>query len=99
MGDGLDLNLPMTLGCLWAIFCTDLVQDLEYQVRPYEVVPGQTEAVVKESVEYLYEVFRNRPPTRPRSRSLLAPHHAVLRPGDAARCTGSSPRSRSTACA
>src|SRR5882762_2130283 len=62
MGDGLDLNLPMTLGCLWGIFCTDLVQDLEYQVRPYEVVPGQTDAVVKESVEYLYEIFRNRPP-------------------------------------
>src|SRR3989449_7430141 len=62
MGDGLDLNLPITLGCLWAIFCTDLVQDLEYQVRPYEVVPGQTDAVVKESVEYLYEIFRTRPP-------------------------------------
>ncbi len=62
MGDGLDLNLPMTLGCLWGIFCTDLVQDLEYQVRPYEVVPGQTDAVVKESVEYLYEIFRDRPP-------------------------------------
>jgi len=61
MGDGLDLNLGMTLGCLWGIFCTDLVQDLEYQVRPYEVLPGQTEAVVKESIEYLYEVFRRRP--------------------------------------
>src|SRR6267142_318802 len=45
MGDGLDFNLPITLGCLWAIFCTDLVQDLEYQVRPYEVVPGSTDAV------------------------------------------------------
>jgi predicted nucleotide-binding protein (sugar kinase/HSP70/actin superfamily) len=51
----------MTLGCLWGIFCTDLVQDLEYQVRPYEVVPGQTNAVVKESVDYLFDVFRNRP--------------------------------------
>src|SRR5713226_517933 len=61
MGDGLDLNLPMTLGCLWGIFCTDLVQDLEYQVRPYEVVPGQTDAVVKESIDYLFDVFRNRP--------------------------------------
>ena len=40
MGDGFDINLPVTLGCLWAIFTTDLVQDLEYQVRPYEVVPG-----------------------------------------------------------
>jgi hypothetical protein len=61
MGDGLDLNLPVPLGCLWAIFCTDLVQDLEYQVRPFEVVPGQTEAVVKESIELLYQAFRNRP--------------------------------------
>src|SRR5437879_11658832 len=65
MGDGLDLNLPMTLGCLWGIFCTDLVQDLEYQVRPYEVLPGQTEAVVKEGAEYRYTVFRDRPAARP----------------------------------
>jgi predicted nucleotide-binding protein (sugar kinase/HSP70/actin superfamily) len=65
MGDGLDLNLPMTLGCLWAIFCTDLLQDLEYQVRPYEVTPGQTDAVVKECVEYLYDVFRKRPARGP----------------------------------
>src|SRR5499433_3683366 len=61
MGDGLEFKLPITLGCLWAIFCTDLVQDLEYQVRPYEVVPGSTDAVVKESVDYLFETFRNRP--------------------------------------
>jgi hypothetical protein len=66
MGDGLDLNLPMTLGCLWGIFCTDLVQDLEYQVRPYEVRPGQTAAVVQESVEHLYQVFRSRPALSPK---------------------------------
>jgi len=65
MGDGIDLNLPMTLGCLWGIFCTDLLQDLEYQVRPYEVTPGQTDAVVKESVELLYDRFRHRPPRGP----------------------------------
>jgi predicted nucleotide-binding protein (sugar kinase/HSP70/actin superfamily) len=61
MGGGLGLDTPMTFGCLWAIFCTDLLQDLEYQVRPYEVVAGQTDAVVKESVEHLYDVFRQRP--------------------------------------
>jgi predicted nucleotide-binding protein (sugar kinase/HSP70/actin superfamily) len=61
LGDGVDLNLPITLGCLWAIFCADLVQDLEYQVRPYEVTPGQTDAVVRESVDHLYELFRWRP--------------------------------------
>jgi predicted nucleotide-binding protein (sugar kinase/HSP70/actin superfamily) len=65
MGDGIDLNLPMTLGSLWGIFCTDLVQDLEYQVRPYEMVPGQTDAVVKESIEHLYQAFRNRPKRGP----------------------------------
>src|SRR5437588_12415133 len=54
MGDGLDLNLPLTLGLVWAIFGTDLVQDLEYQVRPYEAVPGSTEAVVKDSIEHLF---------------------------------------------
>jgi predicted nucleotide-binding protein (sugar kinase/HSP70/actin superfamily) len=61
MGDGLDFNLPITLGCLWAIFCADLVQDLEYQVRPYEVETGRTDAVVRESMDYLFEVFRDRP--------------------------------------
>ena len=65
MGDGLDLNLPLTLGLLWGIFVTDLVQDLEYQVRPYEVVPGATDAVVKDSIEYLYGVFRDRPKHSP----------------------------------
>ena len=61
MGDGLDLSLSFTLGALWGIFCTDLVQDLEYQVRPYEVVPGQTDQVVRESIDYLCEVFTRRP--------------------------------------
>jgi predicted nucleotide-binding protein (sugar kinase/HSP70/actin superfamily) len=60
-GDGLELNLPLTLGALWAIFCTDLVQALEYQVRPYEVERGQTDAAVKESVDILADAFRRRP--------------------------------------
>ena len=61
MGDGLDFNLPITFGCLGAIFCADLVQDLEYQVRPYEVEAGRTSAVVRESMDYLFEAFKNRP--------------------------------------
>ena len=51
-GGGLDLNLPFTLGAIWAVILGDLIQDLEYQIRPYEVNPGETEQVVKESVEY-----------------------------------------------
>ena len=60
-GGGLDINMNMSLGIIWGILCGDMMTDLEYMIRPYEVNPGQTELVLRESVEYLYEVFRNRP--------------------------------------
>jgi len=60
-GGGLELNLPFTLGAVWGIVITDVVQDLEYQLRPYEVRTGDTQKAARESVEYLYEVFRKRP--------------------------------------
>jgi predicted nucleotide-binding protein (sugar kinase/HSP70/actin superfamily) len=60
-GGGLEVNMPFTIGALWAVLCADLVQDLEYQTRPYEVEKGRTDAVVRESIDYLCEVFRNRP--------------------------------------
>ncbi len=60
-GGGLDLNMPFTLGAVWAIVLADIIQDMEYQTRPYEVRPGETERVTRECVEYLHEVFRNRP--------------------------------------
>src|SRR5499427_1951637 len=60
-GGGLELNLPLTLGAVWAIVLTDVVQDLEYQIRPYELRKGEVEKAARESVEYLHEVFRKRP--------------------------------------
>ncbi len=60
-GGGLDLNLPFTLGAVWAVVLADVVQDLEYRTRPYEVNRGETDRVSRESVEYLYEAFRRRP--------------------------------------
>jgi predicted nucleotide-binding protein (sugar kinase/HSP70/actin superfamily) len=60
-GNGLEINLPFTMGAIWAILCTDVLQDLEYQIRPYEVIPGRTDQVAKESVECLYDAFRKRP--------------------------------------
>jgi predicted nucleotide-binding protein (sugar kinase/HSP70/actin superfamily) len=60
-GGGLELNLPFTLGAVWAIVLTDVVQDMEYQIRPYEVNAGETERVSRASVEILYEAFRKRP--------------------------------------
>jgi len=69
-GGGLELNLPFTLGAVWGIVLTDVVQDLEYQVRPYEVRRGDAEAAARESVEYLYDVFRKRPWRGDKLRSL-----------------------------
>jgi predicted nucleotide-binding protein (sugar kinase/HSP70/actin superfamily) len=72
-GGGLELNLPFTLGAVWAIVLTDVIQDMEYQIRPYEKNPGETERVSREAVEYVYDVFRNRP-WRGRKWSTLAWH-------------------------
>ncbi len=60
-GGGLDLNLPFMLGTVWAIVLSDIIRDMEYQTRPYEVNPGETERVTRECVEYLHDVFKNRP--------------------------------------
>src|SRR5271167_612943 len=60
-GGGLDINMPMSLGLIWSILCGDLVTDLEYSTRPYEIKPGQTELVLRECVEQMYDVFLRRP--------------------------------------
>jgi len=97
-GGGLELNMSLTIGLLWAILCTDVLQSLEYQTRPYEVRAGQTDTVVRESVEYLCDTFRRRP-AQGRKWSVLVWHlvtdyfTAALREVFA----GSTP-SKSTAC-
>ena len=60
-GGGLEINLPFSLGLVWAILCADLLTDLEYRTRPYEVSPGQTDQVLARSIAALYDVFRSRP--------------------------------------
>ena len=60
-GDGLEIDLFVSTGIVWAILCTDVLQDLEYQTRPYEVFSGKTDTVVAECVELLCDAFRARP--------------------------------------
>jgi predicted nucleotide-binding protein (sugar kinase/HSP70/actin superfamily) len=60
-GGGLEIDLPFTLGAVWSLIVSDIVQDLEYQTRPYEVNAGETVRVARECVELLYEAFRKRP--------------------------------------
>ena len=52
-GGGLELNMPFTLGAIWAVMAGDLLQDLEYQTRPYEVKRGDTDRAIQDSVEQL----------------------------------------------
>jgi predicted nucleotide-binding protein (sugar kinase/HSP70/actin superfamily) len=65
-GGGLEIDMPFTMGIVWALLCTDALQGLEYRTRPYEVKAGQTDRVVNESVDYLCEIFRARPRRRGR---------------------------------
>jgi predicted nucleotide-binding protein (sugar kinase/HSP70/actin superfamily) len=58
---GLEITMPLTFGLVYTMFMGDLLTDMEYAVRPYEVVPGETDRVLRESVEILYEKFRKRP--------------------------------------
>ncbi len=60
-GGGLEFSMPLTTGCVWAILLGDLVTDMEYLTRPYEVIPGKTDQAVQESVEYLFEILKKRP--------------------------------------
>ncbi len=60
-GGGLELNIPFTFGAIWAIVLSDVIQDMEYQTRAFEVNPGETERVSRECVEIVYEALRNRP--------------------------------------
>jgi predicted nucleotide-binding protein (sugar kinase/HSP70/actin superfamily) len=60
-GGGLAIDMRLTMGVVWAVLCTDVLQDLEYHTRPYEVTPGETDRVVEKSVADLCEAFRNRP--------------------------------------
>jgi predicted nucleotide-binding protein (sugar kinase/HSP70/actin superfamily) len=60
-GGGLDLNLPFTLGAAWSVVLADVVQDLEYQIRPYEMTPGATARAAKDGIEILYEALLKRP--------------------------------------
>ncbi len=39
-GGGLHLNLPLLLGSAWSVLLEDVVQDIEYQTRPYQTKPG-----------------------------------------------------------
>jgi len=59
---GLEMNLDFFLGILNALNCGDVMNEVAYAIRPYEVEAGQTDRVLDEGMDYLHEVFKTKRP-------------------------------------
>jgi len=59
---GLEMNLDFFLGILNAMNCGDIVNEVGYAIRPFEVKSGQTDEVLDNVTDYLHEVFRKKQP-------------------------------------
>src|SRR5689334_17044353 len=59
---GLEMNLDFFLGILNAMNIGDIINDVAYQIRPYEVNPGETDRVLDECMDLLQEVMRRKRP-------------------------------------
>ena len=59
---GLKFTVDFGLGMLNALHVGDVMNDLIYQVRPFEVNKGETEKVFKDAMDKLSTTLRDRPP-------------------------------------
>src|SRR6516165_5807677 len=59
---GLEMNLDFFLGILNSLNIGDVVNDVAYQIRPYEVNPGETDRVLDECMDLLYGVMKRKRP-------------------------------------
>ena len=60
-GGGLRVDVQLTFGAAMAALCSDVIRDLEFQLRPYEVVPGSVNRASRAAIEELHEAFCERP--------------------------------------
>src|SRR5437773_3241604 len=59
---GLEMNLDFFLGILNARNIGDVINDVAYQIRPYEINPGETGGGLDECMDLLNEVMRRKLP-------------------------------------
>ncbi|MDX2022901.1 MAG: 2-hydroxyglutaryl-CoA dehydratase [Deltaproteobacteria bacterium] len=57
---GLELNPKFFIGLLKALLAGDVINGMGYRLRPYEVVPGSTDAAIAKAKQYCYEALENR---------------------------------------
>src|SRR5271157_84113 len=61
---GLEMNPDFFLGILNAMNCGDALNEVAYNIRPYEVSRGATDACLAAGVDRMRELFRSRKPWR-----------------------------------
>src|SRR5688572_8972532 len=59
---GLEMNVDFFLGILNALNTGDVINDVAYQIRPYEVNTGDTDKALDEGMKQLAEFIRERKP-------------------------------------
>jgi predicted nucleotide-binding protein (sugar kinase/HSP70/actin superfamily) len=78
---GFDFNFDFMLVLLNSVFLGDLMNELAYQIRPYEVEEGKTEAVFEKALQRLQAKLRNKSHRRERT-TLIAKVLSRLAPVD-----------------
>ncbi|MEM9461987.1 MAG: activator of (R)-2-hydroxyglutaryl-CoA dehydratase [Myxococcota bacterium] len=61
---GLEMNADFFMGLVTTINMGDLLNELSNQIRPYETVPGQTDRVLSEALQFLGEAIQNIKPAQ-----------------------------------
>ena len=59
---GLEMNLDFFLNILNSMNIGDIINDVAYQIRPYEVNAGETDRVLDECMDLLHDVMRRKRP-------------------------------------
>lgn len=59
-GNGLDVNPEFFLATVNALNLADVLNEMVYATRPYEVVPGKTDEVLQRAMDFLYEKLKNK---------------------------------------
>lgn len=57
---GLELNPAFFITVLKTIMVGDMINELGYKIRPYEVTPGETDQCIEEARRILYETLQNK---------------------------------------
>ncbi|MCW5982095.1 MAG: hypothetical protein KIT09_28675 [Bryobacteraceae bacterium] len=59
---GLEMNLDFFLGILNALNCGDVLNEVGYAIRPFEMKPGATDETLDRIMDYMHTVFVQKQP-------------------------------------